>query len=123
MTVDMLPIKAGQQEHRIVDNLAFFTLVKAPRSNACIIIFNLGNSFLYLSDRALMCHVPGPIRFRSIVGNNELNYSWVETNDALFLLTEYPPVRIDKAGFAASGLKDPYEYLYSQKPTQFPLKT
>lgn len=67
--------------------------------------------------------MPGPIRFRSIVGNNELNYSWVETNDALYLLTEHPPVRIDKAGFVASGLTDPYEYLYSQKPASVPFRT
>ena len=64
-----------------------------------------------------------PIRFQSIVGNNELNYSWVETNDSLYMLTEYPPVRIDKAGFVASNIIDPYEYLYSQKPAQFPFKT
>lgn len=36
------------------------------------------------------------------------------------MLTEHPPVRIDKAGFVASNLDDPYEYLYLRRPARFP---
>jgi hypothetical protein len=122
VTVVMLPIKAGQRQQTIVDDMPFFQLKRAKDQNATAISFVMGGPFLYLSDRAIYCNIPGPVRFESIVGNSGLNYSWAVTRDSLYMLTARPPTRIDKAGFEASGLTDPYDYLYGQKPTEHPFE-
>ena len=86
--MDMLPLLAGQRPVRIVEDMGFMNLCQSKAQNATFITFNMGGGFLYLSDRAVLCREPGPFRFHSKVGNSALNYSWAETKDSLYMLTE-----------------------------------